>query len=398
MSHSCRLCGHDHTLETLVDLGLQPVSTRFVPATDPAPRRFPLALMQCPCCGLIQLAAAFPTDALRPLRPMVYREPESHLDQLVEDLVLPCDGLNIWGMTVKDDTLLARLERLGAKTWTPAPMDWGVSHPLANIETLQAEIDPARMSRLVDQHGQTDRLVMRHILEHCHDPLTLLAAARLALAPGGTVVIEVPDCRKSLELCDYSMIWEEHVTYFTPPSLTQLLHRAGYQVIEQRIYPCPYEDLIVVVARPGQTDARVEPVDLSLGQNYARQFPYWSAKLRQILGQAKTQGRELLLFGAGHLTAAFVNYHDLTDLFEGVIDDTDWKQGCCLPGTTLPILGSHHLIDRPKAWCLTGVGPNSEAGIQARNQGFLEKGGRFLSILADSPSSLRLAHVHDLLD
>lgn len=100
-------------------------------------------------------------------------------------------------------------------------------------------------------------------------------------------------------------------------------------------------------------------------------------------------GKKLAAYGAGHLTAAFINFHGLADYFACVIDDTPQKQGLFLPGANLPIVARSRLLDGDIAHCLFGLAPQIEDKVIANNQEFVARGGQFHSMFADSPRSIR---------
>ena len=83
-------------------------------------------------------------------------------------------------------------------------------------------------------------------------------------------------------------------------------------------------------------------------------------------------GRKLALYGAGHLSAAFVNFHELGEYFAFVVDDTPQKQGLYLPGCGLPIVAQDRLNSNQIAACLMGFAPQIEDKVIANNAGFQE--------------------------
>lgn len=392
VSISCRNCQRQ-SVAPILDFGHQPVSSRFGRTPMIPGDLHPLTLGQCESCSTLQLIHSFPTEVLRPDRPMLYREPERHLDDVIADILNLNTGRSAhtaFGLTYKDASALDRLRTKGFhKTWHPVPADFGITEPFANIETVQAHVTPESMVRMRRDHGNADILVARHILEHCDDPLRFLAGVSEIMEPEAILVVEVPDCTKSLCLQDYAMVWEEHTLYFTPATVRSLFAAAGFEILSLRIHPCPFEDLVVAIAqktdKPSATDAPSRD-ELDLARKYADYFPVWTDKIRQWLAQA-TQPR--CLFGAGHLTAAFVNYHRVAEFFEFVVDDNDWKTGNLLPGTALPILPSSRLIGMSGGTCFLGVSPELESRIREQNAPFLRSGGSMASLLADSLSSMR---------
>jgi SAM-dependent methyltransferase len=81
--------------------------------------------------------------------------------------------------------------------------------------------------------GGFDVITMWHALEHVHQPLEVLRGARRLLAPGGRLVVEVPNI-DSLPFRWFGQGWygldlPRHLTHFVPESLTRLLQRAGFR-------------------------------------------------------------------------------------------------------------------------------------------------------------------------
>lgn len=77
-----------------------------------------------------------------------------------------------------------------------------------------------------------DVITMWHALEHVHEPLPVLREARRLLAPGGKIVISVPNI-DSLSYRWLGKHWfglelPRHLTHFTPMSLPLILQRAGF--------------------------------------------------------------------------------------------------------------------------------------------------------------------------
>jgi SAM-dependent methyltransferase len=87
---------------------------------------------------------------------------------------------------------------------------------LDETETLPEAVHRAELS-----DGAYDVVILSHVLEHFTDPKRLIRSAQNALAPGGIVVIEVPN--------DVPGIFplngpdEPHLTFFTAQTLMALL-------------------------------------------------------------------------------------------------------------------------------------------------------------------------------
>ena len=118
---TCLACGSASVVERL-DVGRHPVATFYLEKADAPERNFRLAVGQCQTCGTMQSTQIVPHDALIPPYDWLFaREPEEHLDQVVDQIVaLPgvTTGSVIGALTYKDDTTVERFRRKGFhKTW-----------------------------------------------------------------------------------------------------------------------------------------------------------------------------------------------------------------------------------------------------------------------------------------
>jgi SAM-dependent methyltransferase len=84
-----------------------------------------------------------------------------------------------------------------------------------------------------------DVITMWQALEHSHEPLDILQAAHKLLAPGGKLLVTVPNI-DSLAFRWFGLAWNgldlpRHLVHFNPATLRQILQRAGYRSV--RISP-----------------------------------------------------------------------------------------------------------------------------------------------------------------
>jgi SAM-dependent methyltransferase len=78
-----------------------------------------------------------------------------------------------------------------------------------------------------------DTVLFSHVLEHCIDPAAALANARKLVAPGGRLIIEVPN-NEAVAFRKFKQLWPftdvpRHLHFFTESSLRELVKSAGFQ-------------------------------------------------------------------------------------------------------------------------------------------------------------------------
>ena len=394
---TCILCRSPNIVER-INVGRHPVASFFLTERNAQEQKFCLALGQCEECAIIQMMEPVRHEALVPPAFIPAREPEEHLDTVVGSiLVLPgvTKASVIGALTYKDDTTVDRFKRNGfTRSWrVDLAEDLGITNPAANIETIQKLTEPTRMAVIAARHGAADVLIVRHITEHAEDINAFISGIAALLKPGGIIMVEVPDCTRNLELADFCMIWEEHSLYLTPATFEQVMSIGGFEMISMSIYPLPFENSMVYLGRkinsPGAV--RITPAaraEIGLLERYGACYESAKCELRAKLERIRREKGPIALFGAGHLAHAFVNFMDVADLIEFVVDDTPQKQGRFLPGARLPIVPSAALKERGIALCLLALSINNETAVIARNQDFVTSGGAFRSIFRASSRSI----------
>jgi hypothetical protein len=387
----------------LLDFGRQPICNRFLARPDEPEETAPLVLGACECCGLAQLTAGPSATALRPRSGSItYTEPEAHVPQLAASLAaLP--GMSaearVVGISVKDDSCLDALRERGFSRchrlheWS----DLGIEGACAGVETVQAHLTAQRTAAIVERDGPAQLVVARHIVEHAHSLPDFLAALTRLLAPGGYLALEVPDCQRAFELCDYTTVWEEHTLYFTPATFRALFDLAGIAVTSYELVPYPFESSLVAVGTPGGAGAAraVSPTTVEAEFNrlerFARALPPQRDALDQMLGAFREREGEIALLGAGHLGCVFLNLLRLHQHVSFAVDDNPRKQGLFLPGSRLPILPSSSLETSRVRMCLLAVNPGGETTVIERLHPFESRGGAVASIFPSSMRALRPA-------
>jgi hypothetical protein len=387
---SCRT----HSVGVILDFGPQPPSNRFFPPDQPQSESHTLALGCCAACALVQLIRPMPPEMVRARHAWIsYNEPEGHLDRMTDDLIGMCrlgEGARIVGLTYKDDTTLARFNQRGFPTTYrfDSRADLGIENPLAGLESIQQAMTAERAAWLVNRHGRADLLLVRHVLEHAHAPLQFLEALAQLVKPTGHLVFEMPESTKFLTACDYSFVWEEHVSYFTAQTAGRLMQQAKLDPWLIRAYPYPLEDSLMAVVRPGFAGPSAGvPVaaEIDRAAGFGKHFAATRERMHSDLSRLKQEGRRVAIFGAGHLAVKFLNLFGLKDLVYCVIDDNPDKVGLCMPGSGLPVRPSSVLMDEGIDLCLLSLSPESETKVIAARGEYASRGGRFRSIFALSP-------------
>ncbi|HEX5126617.1 MAG TPA: methyltransferase domain-containing protein [Rhodocyclaceae bacterium] len=406
----CIVCSHELEPGSLSFDDL-PVCNDFSMQTDVSSRTHRLEMSVCAQCGLVQLSDFPDADLIRPRLPWIaYNEPGVHLDalsrQIAGRLGLQAESL-VLGLGCFDAPLLDRFRLAGM--WVDdidlraeagfAAQDSGASYPY--LETLQGLLRSQVLEPVTKRTGAADLVCCRYLLEHCADPIGALKAMAAMTRKGGALFIEVPDASKFLARCDYSFIWEEHVSYFTEDSLTACMQAAGLRVLECiRINGALEDALAVLLVKDDSADTRRvvlrDSAESSVVrfEHYRQAFPAIQARYHELLDRRRQDG-DIAVFGAGHQAIMFVNALGLQTFFSCVVDDAPNKLDYRIPGPRIPIVRSSVLCDADTLirTCLLTVNPNVERRVMENCAAFRKRGGSWFSIFpsSSSPTLLNMA-------
>jgi len=388
--------------ELLADLGLQPVSNRFLAADSRTPTLgFPLELRINPDTGLIHQGSPFPLEEIKPRYDwLTCFEPEDHLDNLTERLtklpgITPASMFGAYSF--KDDSTLKRLERLGyTRQWRIDPeQDLGVLDVCANVETYQRALTIDKAHEIRERRGAADVLIVRHVVEHAYDLPTFISAIRSMVSPGGYIVWELPDCERALASGDCTTIWEEHIFYFTSFTFEQVLLSAGFSIVYYESVNYPLENSLVAIVREASAgekcaslDSQAVAKEVARAQNFAQSLTRRKIIIRKLLETLRQEHGNIAIFGAGHLSVAFLAIMQVDDIISCVIDDNPHKKGLQMPIGHLKILGSEALYSGEIRVCLLGLNPQNQPRVISKHQQFVEQGGIFASIFPGSELEL----------
>jgi SAM-dependent methyltransferase len=115
---------------------------------------------------------------------------------------------------------------------------------LAGLEPLPSAVEIACEARGLDvevgwitsipDDGQYDVVVLSHVLEHVLDPRAALGQVHHHLAPGGLLIVEVPNSHRFHEYIHipFQDFNTEHINHFSPAILSAFVDSVGFECIE----------------------------------------------------------------------------------------------------------------------------------------------------------------------
>lgn len=195
---------------------------------------------------------------------------------------------------------------------------------------------------------QMDMIFHVDVLEHILDIDEFLLAQHKLLNADGTLIVNVPDATASVSSGDISLAQHQHVNYFTKKSLTAVLERSGFRVVDVSTANYGGSLYAVAVAKSVNSlasDSRCVP-DMGESVRFLTEAPKTTSRVCEKLSDYIKKYKRKLGFYA---PVRAVPYLALCDFPEGVrfFDDTSHWQGGRFDGLPYVIEGAAGLMSEP---------------------------------------------------
>src|SRR5215216_3553438 len=236
---ACRSCGRAGLLGVL-SLGETPLANSLPAADAPAGGEptYPLELVFCPACTLVQITETVPPEVL--FRDYLYfssfsdtmlRHAEALVGRMIGERALGADSLAA-EVASNDGYLLQFYRRAGVPVLgiEPARNVARVAVEERGIRTV-TEFFGEELGRDLAARGERANVLhANNVLAHVADLNGFVRGVRHFLKEDGVFVVEAPYVKDLSDRCEFDTIYHEHLCYFSLTALERLFGRHELQV------------------------------------------------------------------------------------------------------------------------------------------------------------------------
>jgi len=237
---NCQICG-SKKLEEVINLGHQPLCDSLLneqQLKEPEVS-YPLGLIRCIDCSLVQLDYIVPGDVVYhpeyPYRTGITKELYNHHQRLSIEVVkrfkTPKDSLVI-DIGSNDGTLLKGFDRQGMRTIGIEPTNIAKIANEDGIHTLQEFFSEKIAIEIVSQHGKAKVITATNMFAHIANLGDIVLGIEKLLDDDGILVLENHYLLDIIEGLQFDSIYHEHLRSYSIKPLVQLFNYYGMSVID----------------------------------------------------------------------------------------------------------------------------------------------------------------------
>jgi hypothetical protein len=322
-------------------------------------RSYPLNLVRCRDCGLVQLDYAVDGKELfypdYPYRSGITETLKKNLHGLsahvCKKLALPAGALVV-DIGSNDGTILEGFKSHGMKVLGVEPTKIAHIAIKNDIETVNEFFSADVARRIVNQYGQASLVTAANVFAHVAELGSLMEGIDCLLQDGAVFISESHYQLSILDTLQYDSIYHEHLRFYLLKPLMKLFDDYGFSLTDVERIP-NYGGSIRVYATKSRNLPFSENVHLLLKEeeklgayedatydDFRRRVEASRANIRSLLVRLNEEGKTVVGVGCPGRSATLLSYCGITrDLMPYIAEQsTSLKLGMYTPGTHIPVV------------------------------------------------------------
>ena len=371
----CRSCKAKVTL-SLIDLGACPPSNAYV---DPCRRTrevtYPLRILVCESCWLVQVAEVPKNACLFPDDYAYFSSYSTswleHARRYVVETIpkLKLKNSSLVAEIASNDGYLLQyfLERDIPCYGIEPTRSTRYAAQRRGIDTIPEFFDLELAKKLAKSGRQADLVIANNVLAHVPDIDNFLRGVEILLKPDGVATIEFPQLLNLVQENQFDTIYHEHYSYLSLVFLNEICQRLGLNIFNVEKLKTHGGSLRLYLQRASTGNIlQSKSVERLLKQEEEagmRTREFYSGMqdkaetaataLLDFLNCARDNGARIGGYGAAAKANTLLNFAGIkADLLPYIVDQNPVKQGLLMPGSHIPIVEEQYLREQEPNYVL----------------------------------------------
>lgn len=371
----CQSCLSGNHLKSLIFLGyVSPVNHMLDLGSVPdAEVRFPLELISCQGCGLVQIGYEVDQEILFPYSypylsgtTRILRENFQNLAEEVIELFSLQVSDRVFDIGANDGTLLNPFREKGYPVLGIEPSQAAELAEKNGIPIIKDYFSLNSAKVVIEKYGFAKVITAANVFAHMKDIHTVIEGVKHLLDTKGVFVSESHYLLDLVETLQYDTIYHEHLRYYSLHALVSLFERHGLEIIRVKRIPTHGGSIRVYACRKGDY-----PVDDSVAlclaeekekgltsgtllDSFRERVIQSKLELLKLLSDIKKQKKRVFGVGAPSRATTLINYTGLDDgLIDSIVEvSSSHKLDKFIPGTRIPVVDEESLYTEQPDYAL----------------------------------------------
>ena len=397
---NCRSCSGNN-LKSVASFGFTPLANALLTEEQlkEPEGKFPLDLMFCADCCLVQIVETVPPKDLfsqyfyvSSISKTTLKNAEEIASKMIQDKGLD-ERSEVLEIGSNDGYLLSNYvnKKISVLGVEPAENIGEIARE-NGVKTVTGFFGTEFAKGLRSYGYRADVIHANNVLAHVADLHGILEGIRLVLALDGVCVIETHYVRDMIESAQFDCVYHEHLCYYSATALAALFSQYGMKLVDVERTEMHGGTLRAFFQKHDgpKSFEKKERVEAFLKmesswvdqENYYRQLAWKAMDMRNellsVMANIKGMGKSIAVYGASAKSTTLLNYFGIDqDLVDYVVDATPIKQGKYTPGTHLKIYPPESIKDKSPDYLLL-LTWNFAKEIIEKEKEYRAAGGHFI--------------------
>jgi len=356
---NCRCCG-SKKLKRVLSLGYQPLANNLLDNKNEKSKIYPLELNVCEECFNCQLSVSVNSEEMfsnylyQSSTTKTFREHfEKAAKNYVKEFKLDKDSYIID---------VGSNDGIGLKPF----LDLGFKN-IQGIEPAKNLADLANKNGINTFHGYLDEkasnpikngadlLLASNVFAHADDLKSMAESMKKLIKPDGKIVIEVQYLLNTIQDLTFDNIYHEHTNYWSLSTLNKFLKSLGLIIFKVerinthggsiRVYACQDENILIdnSVKQLLKEEEEYGLKKLTTYIDFGKKIQNLKINVVNNLRKLKKKHKNIIGYGAPAKATTMLNFFNIGDEIDLIIEDNKLKHEKYMPGVNIPIISKNKL-------------------------------------------------------
>jgi SAM-dependent methyltransferase len=363
----CRACGSTKLNEVL-SLGTQYLSGVFPKSKEFDVPKYPLCLVRCSCCTLVQLSISCPLQEMYGegygYRSSATSAMRGHLQQIANEAktyFADASTPSVLDIGCNDGYLLEQFPGWTQIGFDPAGVNIKKSKA-AEFEYIVDFFSASSLRKIFNQ--KVDLVTTISMFYDLEDPVGIANQINEVLSNNGIWILEVSYLGSVVKNLVYDSICHEHLVYYSLEALERIVNLAGFDIYHISLNDLNGGSLRLHMVKQNRTDrtrvpkatqelaAKIKSVENETGIRNGDCFQDFNTRLNahrhevQRFFDKYSSKKKIIGYGASTKGNVMLQYCGITNVDLFMIGDVSThKHGCFTPGTKIEIVAMEQAIN-----------------------------------------------------